>query len=53
MSKAILYSTSQYQMKFKKLCEPLERYFGINDVSFLAVYDKVEVVNIHTNVAWS
>ncbi|PCI39255.1 MAG: hypothetical protein COB50_01395 [Thiotrichales bacterium] len=52
MKKLILYSTSQYQVKLKQLCAPLEKHFGITDVSFLAVQDKVDVINLHTNVAW-
>ena len=47
----LFYHTKMYHKALKKICEPLERFFGITNVAFHLVKNN-GLINIHTHPKW-
>ena len=48
----IFKGTVQYHKKFAKICEPMQRYFGINAITYINMNNRGELINLHTHIPW-
>ena len=51
IEKDLLYHTETYHDKLKKICDPMYRFFGVEDMVIHFVKG-VSLINIHTNRTW-